>query len=172
LITLVRGEIQVTCGPSADTRLLVRSRHGLFEGIDGRFVVRQDTDCTRLSVTAGNVAIHSPSAADGLSIQVHAGENYLVNQTQATLTPPLDMDAGAWADGLIVTRNMRLADFLAEVGRYRNGYLGCAEDVADLRLSGAFRLHDTQKLLATLPQTLPVRLRYRTRWWVSLERQA
>ena len=172
LITLVRGEIQVTCGPSADTRLLVRSRHGLFEGIDGRFVVRQDTDCTRLSVTAGNVAIHSPSAADGLSTQVHAGENYLVNQTQATLTPPLDMDAGAWADGLIVTRNMRLADFLAEVGRYRNGYLGCAEDVADLRLSGAFCLHDTQKLLAILPQTLPVRLRYRTRWWVSLERQA
>jgi ferric-dicitrate binding protein FerR (iron transport regulator) len=39
-----------------------------------------------------------------------------------------------------------------------------------LRLSGVFRLEDTDKLLAILPQTLPVQLRYRTRWWVTLER--
>ncbi len=69
------------------------------------------------------------------------------------------MDIGAWADGLIVTRNMRLADFLDEVGRYRRGYLGCAADIADLRLSGVFRLEDTDKLLALLPRTLPVQVR-------------
>mgnify|MGYP006151463505 CR=1 FL=1 len=79
---------------------------------------------------------------------------------------------GGPAGGLIVTRDMRLADFLAEVGRYRHGYLGCSADIADLRLSGVFRLEDTDKLLAILPQTLPVRLRYRSRWWVSLERSA
>ncbi|WP_307522146.1 FecR domain-containing protein [Pseudomonas sp. W2I6] len=172
LITLVRGEILVTCGAAATAPLLVRTRHGLFEGIDGRFVVRQDSDCTRLSVASGNVAIHSPHTADGLFTQVHAGESYLVRQNAAALAPPSDMDTAAWADGLIVTRNMRLADFLAEVGRYRHGYLGCSSDIADLRLSGVFRLEDTEKLLAILPQTLPVRLRYRTRWWVSLERQA
>ena len=82
------------------------------------------------------------------------------------------MDVGAWVDGLIVTRNMRLGDFLQEVGRYRHGYLTCTTDIADLRLSGAFRLEDTDKLLAILPQTLPVQLRYRTRWWVTLERQS
>ena len=80
------------------------------------------------------------------------------------------MDAGAWLDGLIVTRNMRLGDFLAEVARYRPGFLSCAADIADLRLSGVFRLEDTDRLLAVLPQTLPVQLRYRTRWWVTLER--
>lgn len=171
LITLVRGEILVTCG-AASAPLLVKTRHGLLEGIDGRFAVRQDSDCTRLSVLSGNVAIHTPHGADGLSLQVHAGENYLVRQTQATLAAPMNMDVGAWADGLIVTRGMRLADFLSEVGRYRHGYLGCSADIADLRLSGVFRLEDTDTLLAILPQTLPVQLRYRTRWWVSLERSA
>jgi ferric-dicitrate binding protein FerR (iron transport regulator) len=67
---------------------------------------------------------------------------------------------------------MRLRDFLTEVGAYRHGYLGCADDIADLRLSGVFRLEDTDKLLAVVTQTLPVQLRYRTRWWVSLQRQA
>ena len=172
LITLVRGEILVTCGTTLSAPLLVQTRHGLLEGIDGRFSVRQDSDCTRLSVVSGNVAIHSPHSADGLWTQAHAGENYRVNQTHATPAPPLDMDVGAWTDGLIVTRGMRLADFLSEVGRYRHGYLGCSADVAGLRLSGVFRLEDTDKLLAILPQTLPVRVRYRTRWWVSLERSA
>lgn len=170
LITLLRGEILVACGTGSAAPLLVRTRHGLLEGIDGRFAVRQDHDCTRLSVVSGNVAIHSPHGADGLSTQVHAGENYLVRQTEAIIAPPPTMDIGAWADGLIVTRDMRLSDFLAEVGRYRHGYLGCSADIADLRLSGVFRLEDTDKLLAILPQTLPVQLRYRTRWWVSLER--
>ena len=170
LITLLRGEILVNCGAVTPTPLLVKTHQGLFEGMDGRFTVRQERDCTRLSVVSGNVAIHSPHTADGLSTQAHAGQNYLVNPAQAVLAAPVDMDVGAWADGLIVTRGMRLADFLTEVGRYRQGYLGCSADISDLRLSGVFRLEDTDKLLAILPKTLPVQVRYRTRWWVSLER--
>lgn len=172
LITLVRGEILVTCGSPSSAPLRVQTRHGLLEGIDGRFALRQDSDCTRISVISGNVAIHSPYAADGLPTQVHAGQSYLVRQTQAMPAPPLDMDIAAWVDGLIVTRDMRLADFLSEVGRYRYGYLGCSADIANLRLSGVFRLEDTDTLLAIVAQTLPVKVRYRTRWWVKLERTA
>ncbi|PTT27258.1 FecR domain-containing protein [Pseudomonas sp. HMWF021] len=171
LIKLTRGEIIVTCGGNdqgaAFNRVLrVQSRHGLYEPVDARFILRQESDCTRLSVTAGRVAIHTA----GISVEALAGQTYLVDHHQVRPAPPMDMDAGAWVDGLIVTRNMRLGDFLSEVGRYRQGFLTCASDVADLRLSGVFRLHDTDKLLAILPQTLPVQLRYRTRWWVTLER--
>ena len=176
LIKLTRGEVIVTCGgidegSPFDRPLRVQSRQGVYEGVGARFILRQD-DCTRLSVTGGIVLIHSPLAADGTPTQVQAGQSYLIDHHQAKLAPPLDMDAGAWVDGLIVTRNMRLGDFLDEVGRYRHGYLTCAADIADLRLSGVFRLENTDRLLAILPQTLPVQLRYRTRWWVTLERQA
>ena len=177
LITLTRGEIIVTCGgidegSPFDRPLRVQSRQGVYEGVGARFILRQDGDCTRLSVTGGMVLIHSPLAADGTPTQVQAGQSYLIDHHQARLAPPLNMDAGAWVDGLIVTRNMRLGDFLDEVGRYRHGYLTCSADIADLRLSGVFRLENTDRLLAILPQTLPVQLHYRTRWWVTLERQA
>lgn len=174
LISLARGEIMVTCGADSQAAnprpLIVQSRHGLFEGIDARFVIRLEGNCTRLSVTAGHVAIHTPTTVGGLPAMVQAGQSYLISHSRAQRAPALDMDVGAWAEGLIVTRNMRLGDFLQEVARYRHGYLGCSSEIADLRLSGVFRLQDTDKLLAILPQTLPVRLRYRTRWWVSLER--
>ncbi|MEN2398009.1 FecR family protein [Pseudomonas halotolerans] len=172
LISLTRGEIMLTCGHDPERPLLVRSQHGLFEGLDGRFVVRQDNACTRLSVTRGTVAIRSHRGGDGTALLVSAGQSYLISSSTATLTPPLDMDVGAWADGLLVTRNMRLEDFLNEVGRYRQGYLKCAASIADLRLSGVFRLEDTDKLLAVLPRTLPVQLRYRTRWWVTVQESA
>ncbi|MFJ2284073.1 FecR domain-containing protein [Pseudomonas sp. NPDC087803] len=171
LITLNRGEIIVTCGGNDEGAtfnrpLSVQSRHGTYEPNNARFILRQDSDCTRLTVSSGHVAIHS----GGVSVEASAGQTYLVDHRQVRPAPPLDMDVGAWVDGLIVTRNMRLGDFLSEVGRYRQGFLTCASDVADLRLSGVFRLQDTDKLLAILPQTLPVQLRYRTRWWVTLER--
>ena len=170
LIKLTRGEILVTCGGADEGSvferpLRVQSRHGVYEPQGARFVLRQDSDCTRLSVTSGRVAIN----AGGTSIEALAGQSYLIDHHHVRAAPPLNMDVGAWADGLIVTRNMRLGDFLTEVGRYRQGFLSCASDVADLRLSGVFRLEDTDKLLAILPRTLPVQLRYRTRWWVTLE---
>ncbi|WP_095093241.1 FecR domain-containing protein [Pseudomonas sp. Irchel 3A5] len=172
LITLNRGEILVGCGADVQSTtrrpLLVHSRHGLFEGISGRFVVRQYQDQTRISVLEGQSIIRSPAASP---ITVSAGQHYLVSSRNAVQLPALNMDAGAWSEGLIVTRNMRLRDFLTEVGAYRHGHLGCADDVADLRLSGVFRLEDTDKLLTVVTQTLPVQLRYRTRWWVTLQRE-
>lgn len=170
LIKLTRGEIIVTCGGNDEGAafnrpLRVQSRHGIYEPIKARFILRQDSDCTRLTVSSGSVAIRSGAT----SVEALAGQTYLIDHYQVRPAAPLDMDVGAWADGLIVTRNMRLGDFLNEVGRYRQGFVTCAPQVADLRLSGVFRLEDTDTLLAILPQTLPVQLRYRTRWWVTLE---
>ncbi|RON93763.1 FecR domain-containing protein [Pseudomonas fluorescens] len=170
LIKLTRGEIIVTCGGNDEGAtfnrpLRVQSRHGIYEPIKARFILRQDSDCTRLTVSSGSVAIRSGAT----SVEALAGQTYLIDHHQVRPAAPLDMDVGAWADGLIVTRNMRLGDFLNEVGRYRQGFVTCAPQVADLRLSGVFRLEDTDTLLAILPRTLPVQLRYRTRWWVTLE---
>lgn len=170
LIRLKHGELMLSgaehpTGP-AGRPLLVRTGDALLEGFDGRFVVRQERDCTRVSVSQGSVALHRPAGLQW----IRAGEALRVNAQGATPVEQQDMDAGAWADGLIVTRNMRLGDFLAEVARYRHGYLSCAEEISTLRLSGVFRLEDTDKLLQLLPQTLPVKVNYRTRWWVRLER--
>lgn len=169
------GEIIVTCGgidegSSFDRPLRVQSRHGVYEGVGARFILRQESDCTRLSVTAGRVVIHSPLAADGMPTQVQAEQSYLVDHHQAMVGAAFEHGCRAWVDGLIVTRKMRLGDFLNEVGRYCHGYLTCSAHIADLRLSGAFRLEATDTLLAILPQNLPMKLRYRTRWWVALER--
>ncbi len=165
LVRLKQGELMITCSPQHP--LLVQTRDALLEGFEGRFVARQDSDCTQVSVSHGRVAIHRPG--NGQLQWIESGQNWRLDAQGAHRLEQVDMDAMAWTDGLIVTRNMRLFDFLAQVSRYRHGYLGCREDIADVRLSGVFRLEDPEKLLQLLPRTLPVRLRQRTRWWVRVE---
>ncbi|WP_144170085.1 FecR domain-containing protein [Pseudomonas sp. Kh13] len=165
LVRLKQGEMMITCSPQPP--LLVQTRDALLVGFEGRFVVRQDSDCTRLSVSHGRVAIHRPG--NGQLQWIESGQDWRLDAQGAHRLEQVDMDAMAWTEGLIVTRNMRLFDFLAQVSRYRHGYLGCSDDIADLRLSGVFRLDDPEQLLQLLPRTLPVRLRQRTRWWVRVE---
>ena len=172
LILLARGEIFLASG--ADTQspthrpLRVRTAQGLFEALGTRFNVRLQDAATCLSVSEGSVRIDAFGARPLQAPVAEAGQSYRIAADGVRRLERPQMDAVAWADGLIVTRDMRLADFLAEVGRYRNGYLGCAAEVADLRLSGVYRLDDTDKLLQVLARTLPVRLQRHTRWWVRV----
>lgn len=167
LLLLQRGEILLSTAKEAARPLRVNNRDGLFEALGTRFVLRQDEYSTRLSVEEGSVAI-APRVRGQTTAIAEAGQTYEINGDSALLTERSNMDSAAWAEGLIVTRDMRLADFLAEIGRYRQGHLHCDASVADLRLSGVFRLDDTDQLLALLPQTLPVRVEKRTDWWVTV----
>ncbi len=168
LVRLKQGELMLTCSTLANPGrpLLVQTREALLEGFEGRFNVRQDGDCTRVNVSHGRVALHRP----GGELQwLSSAQDWRIDAQGAQRLEQVDMDATAWGEGLIVTRDMRLGDFLTQVGRYRHGYLACADEIASLRLSGVFRLEDPEALLQLLPQTLPVRLRQRTRWWVRVE---
>ncbi|MEX5507332.1 FecR family protein [Pseudomonas putida] len=168
MVRLKQGELMITC--NARHPVLVQTRNALLEGFDGRFVAYQDNDCTRVSVSHGKVAVHRPG--NGQLLWIESGQNWRLDAQGAHPLAHLDMDAMAWTEGLIVSQDMRLSDFLRQVSRYRHGYLGCSDEVADLRLSGVFRLEDPEQLIQLLPQTLPVRLSQRTRWWVRVERMS
>lgn len=112
---------------------------------------------------------------EGLYHAASAGGQPLLVGQQARFTgawrsvAALDRNVGAWVDGMLVASQMRLADFLAELGRYRHGQLGCSERVADLRISGSYPLDDSERILQMLEVALPVRVRRFTRYWVTVE---
>ncbi|NWE85586.1 amino acid ABC transporter substrate-binding protein, partial [Pseudomonas edaphica] len=81
------------------------------------------------------------------------------------LTPAAD----AWTRGMLVVDNTRLGDVVAELSRYRTGYLGVDKTVADLRITGSFPLHDTTLALNALLPTLPVQIEQHTPWWVTVK---
>ena len=147
---------------------VVDTDHGRLQALGTRFSARQLDGAGRVAVFDGAVEIRPRHPAASTRI-VRAGEQVRFTANGAEPAAPADMARSAWTRGLLIAENMRLADFLSELSRYRHGYLGCDPKVADLRIVGTYALADTDRVLAALEATLPVRVRASLPWWVVVE---
>ncbi len=172
IVSLVAGEIMVTTAhedSAAHHRpFIVETTEGTAIALGTRFTVRQENGYSKIVVFEGAVELHL-AMAQGDTAVVHAGQ--AANFTQQTV---LELQAvseqdEAWTKGYLLADNLRLADFISELARYRTGYLGYDTDVGELRLSGVFPLTDTDNILDALPNSLPVEICYRTRYWAKVE---
>lgn len=167
-LQLVRGEILVQTAADAQQRpFVVQTALGTVRALGTRFTVRLHGDMADVGVLQGAVELRPAIAPDAVQ-RLRAGERGRLMDTQAQASGPLDGEA-AWAEGMLVVSRMRLEDFLAELARYRRGRLGCDPAVADLRVSGAYPLADTGRILAALTSSLPVRIHSFSRYWVMVK---
>ena len=169
-IKLISGEVLITTArdPSPTHRpFIVETRHGVARALGTRFSVRVDDSISRLAVQEGAVEVRTLESAP--SVIVKAGEQSGFSSTRISPLEALDPAIMMWENGMVVARRMRLADLLAELGRYRPGVLRCHASVADLKVSGAFSLRDTDASLRLLQDTLPVSISSLTRYWVAVE---
>lgn len=167
LVHLRQGEILVNTG--VDSRpFWVQTRDGYLRAIGTRFLVREDAQGTLLAVQQGSVALFADHHDTHAQQLIKPGEQVLFDRNG--IRPPLanGLDPWAWSDGVISAHNMRLDDFLAELGRYRNGLLRCSEAVAGMRVSGTYQLDDTDQVLSLVAHSLKVDVTYRSRYWVTV----
>lgn len=172
LVTLRHGEVRLRT--AADTQvaaprpLLVQSRHGRVRALGTDFNVRVGEHFTSVSVLEHAVEVRSERTPHAVQ-RVHAGEQMRFSASQLGPVQPADPNRSAWTTGMLIAIDWRLGDFIDELARYRPGHLSCSPAVADLRVSGAFTLDDTDAVLANLTASLPVRLRSFSRYWVRVE---
>lgn len=170
LVVLRRGEIMVNTGDDAGAaakRLFwVYTPFGRMQALGTRFVVRIDERRARVSVQQGAVALH-PGDGPAEAV-VQAGQSRWLAESGSTPAASRGFDEDGWVDGVIAGRNIRMADLLAELGRYRHGVVLCDPAVAELRVSGVFHVRDSDRALQFLAQTQPISVRLRTRYWVSV----
>jgi transmembrane sensor len=172
-IILRTGEILVATAHervAVHRPFVVETACGLVRALGTRFTVRrfeeQARDDVLVQVMEGAVEI-TPRRG-GNTQRVQAGEQ--ARFTESGVEPP-DMGnplAGAWTRGLMVAERQRLEDFLSELSRYRPGVLRCDPAVADLIVSGVYPLVDTDAVLQSLVQVLPIGVRMTTRYWVTV----
>ena len=168
LLTLRRGEIAVHTAPDAQRRpFFVATAEGRLEALGTVFSVRQEEGRTALAVRESRVRVLAHSGAQHI---IAAGSQ--VAFTAAAIGEPRALDAGelAWQRGMLLADAMRLHDFALELGRYRPGIVRCDPRVANVRVSGAFPITDTDAALVMLVSTYPVAARTRLGgYWVTLD---
>lgn len=169
LIRLRAGEVLITSGTDNAPRyrpLIVVTDEGRVQAMGTRFSVREFEGRSHAAVYDGAVEVRGDDIA-GQVTQLSAGQQASFTKRGVTETREVESVAELWSQGMLVVTDMKLADLLAELDRYRSGKLRCDAAVAELRISGAFPLTDITRSLALIQSTLPVRIN--AGYWARVE---
>jgi transmembrane sensor len=162
-LRLVEGEISLKV-PGASP-LTIQARFGQVIVSQGEVCVRQDLRGCRVSVFSGSVQLQP---LQGPALVLRSGQQVSLQATGVGPISPFDMLAPGWREGVLMAKNQPLGDFLRELSTYRPGVLRWEPELEALRVTGSFRLDDTDRVLALLAASLPLEVHSRTRYWVTL----
>lgn len=169
LIHLHKGRVLLSSGhDSGNTNrpLRVQTPQGSVRALGTRFVVELRPAATQVALFEGAVDVQ-PLQTGAPPLRLSPGQHarfsssQIENQGRAAQEP-------AWSQGVLIADAMRLDAFLAQLSRYRPGLLRCSDEVASLHISGVYPLADSDAILDALPHALPVQIKRRSNYWVTV----
>lgn len=166
-IVLHQGEIYIETGKDNDSifgrrAFWVQTEQAAFEAIGTQFAVNQQSSITRLHVVEGVVAMH---IASNPPVLAYANDTYTLRSDAShpvkndSSRDRLNLDPMGWVNGVLVSKQMRLQDFAAELSRYQNTPVVCEPSVSELIVSGVFQLDRPDPIdhaLKAIARALPV----------------
>ncbi|MHC8306218.1 FecR family protein [Pseudomonas sp. PB3P13] len=162
VIELLAGELWVEVAKDAQRPFVVRTDQGTATALGTRYLVKREADgSTMVSVLESVVA----AKADGAeAVNVRAGEQTLLKEGRVQAPRAIGTaDPDAWTRGLLKVDDRPLSEVLQALARYRHGLVRYDEQALQaLRVSGVFRLDDTDAALATLADNLPIKVEHFT----------
>lgn len=165
-LRLYRGEVLIST--ASDPRpLLLHTAQGSLQPLGTRFSVALEDGDTRLAVFEGRVLARCAGSSAQQEVAAGFGVSFDAQAFGEAL--PASPAREAWSRGVLLAEDIELSRFVAELGRYRRGYLGLDPALQHLKIMGTFPLHDTDQALAMLERTLPVKVHRRLPWWVTIE---
>lgn len=169
-LILDRGEIYIkTAVDPARRPFIVQTRHGQVQALGTEFVVQVDRQGSQVMVNEHAVRI-SPRGARDAAVQVDAGYGTTFS-THAVARPEVLPGAvfAPWQHGSFMAMELPMGQLVDKLKTYRPGYLGIDPALSGIKVSGVFPLAHTDRALAALENTYPVRIRQFTRYWTWIE---
>lgn len=166
VITLHSGEILVDASMAASP-FIVRTRNGSIRSHGKRFDAGIGDAGTHVAALSGELDITAKDSPTTRGV-LREGQQTTFTNTSIALPQLADDTIALWTQGILFADNMRLAEFLAELSRYRRGVIRCDPVVANLRVSGSFQLDDTDRALQLLADTFPISVSMLTPYWVMV----
>ncbi|VVN40733.1 Protein FecR [Pseudomonas fluorescens] len=162
VIELLEGEMWVEVAKDAQRPFVVRTDQGTATALGTRYLVKRETEgSTVVSVLESVVAAKANGAE---AVNVAAGEQTTLRAGKALAPKPIgNSDPDAWTRGLLKVDDRPLSEVLQALAGYRRGVVRYDEQALQgLRVSGVFRLDDTDAALATLADNLPIKVEHFT----------
>lgn len=168
-LELVRGEVLVQVASDAGRPFVVQTDEGSVRALGTRFVVRNDSDVTTLSMLESRTLVltaaqraHPDPARPGVTVD--AGQRVCIHA--GALDPVEEIDRrsieDAWKFHQLVAQGRPLPEVLDELDRHRKGHIRFNRaQLQDIKVYAVLPLDDTDRALQLLADSLPA-LRIRT----------
>lgn len=160
-VTLHSGTIHITVAPDAARPFEVEAAGGIIRALGTQFDVRRQHDEVRVAVTEHAVRVRYPVTGTE-AVDLAAGHKLRYGKRTGLGTPAsADLQAlTAWRRGYMAFDGRQLGEVIAEMGRYRGGFVLIRDRALyDLPVTGLFPTDDAEGLLDAIAATLPVRIR-------------
>ncbi len=166
IIRLHRGELIANVHADNQRPFVVQTDCGTVRALGTRFMVRQEDERSFAMVLEHTVEVTARSRQTRVLREGEAVwfDSETVDAAQAGLT-----GKAAWMDGMLSVHDEPLGEVIAAIRPYRTGFIRISPAAASLRVLGAFPLDDTDQLLESLAQTLPIRVSQYSRWLVMVD---
>jgi transmembrane sensor len=173
-VTLISGEFMVKTAndhlathSQAARPFLVFTQEGEISPIGTQFNVRRTDEYSLVAVQSGKVMLTNKT---GNTLLIKAGEaaKFTVNSIEK-LSQHYAQHAHDWVIGKLVVEQMRVADFITELQRYRRGIIRTEPAVDNMRISGTFNIKNPEHVLTVFEQTMPVKLAFISKYWLTIQ---
>ncbi|MDO5101560.1 MAG: FecR domain-containing protein [Lautropia sp.] len=163
-IRLLTGELLLDQKPGATRPTIIQTPQGEVRTQGGRLVIRRQDAETAIDALAGAAQV-LPARRSAQQGRVEQGQHLVFSRQHVGQPGAIQHDQIAWVDGLIIARDMKLADFVQALQRYSGARLHCDPSVASLLVSGNFPITDLKRVFAWLTTTLPLKVEEQGTQW-------
>ncbi|MDH0647532.1 FecR domain-containing protein [Pseudomonas sp. GD03858] len=164
LLRLYRGALVVQVAADPARPFIVRSAQGDARALGTRFSVEQLESATRVVVLEHAVRASLPG---GTQLDLTEGQAAMLRARRIELLSAGQGYRADWVDGRLSVLDEPLAAVIEALRPYRDGFIRVSPKVRDLRVQGVFPLDDSERTLAALAETMPIRVeRYGS--WLTL----
>lgn len=165
IVRLLDGELRVKVAVNPATPFQLVTPQALVHVLGSDLTVREREGQGLVVALKGALQI----ARQGLeTLQLQTGHEVSYDRYGFSPVRVMSLGAAAWVDGLLEVRDVPLAQIIEALRPYRGGVLRIDPAVAELRVSGMFRLDKTEQVLDTLARTLPIQVLRRSDYWVTV----
>ncbi|MFJ4371706.1 FecR domain-containing protein [Pseudomonas japonica] len=165
LLRLYRGALVVQVAADPSRPFIVRTAQGDIRALGTRFLVEQlADDSTRVVVLEHAVRVSLPS---GATQDLAEGQAALLRAQGIEALPAGQAYRADWVEGRLSVLDEPLSTLIDALRPYRSGFIRVSPRVRDLRVQGVFPLDDSERTLAALAETQPIRIK-RFGPWLTL----
>jgi transmembrane sensor len=163
--------VQVSSGAAilevaAGQGLQVRLPHGEVRLAQGRAMVRCASERSFCLALSGAAEV---STLAGIRRHLAPGQSVWFDAQQIDAVQDNQEYAAAWSNGELEVHDEPLQTVVDALARYRPGWLRASPQASRLRVTGLFPLDDSDRALAALTHTLPIRLQRLSSWYVMID---